>query len=175
MAIFFFSQLQLSTNWHGAEPSKSTAFFPRYPYSHSQASLCYICKASHKFPLAASYWMSQDILSFLPAQRGMCCCTARGKKAFRSLTPGSQHTAPRSHSSCVSGSLSNSQLHCKGTSQPQKSPLISGKKGTGSADGCCELETSHAADPAQICAAQHRQLLEGRAPKILSPSLKFWI
>lgn len=78
-------------------------------------------------------------------------------------------------SSCVSGSPSNSQLHSKGTSQPKKSPLILGKKGTGSADGCCVLETRHAADPAQICAAQHRWLPEGRAPKIPSPSLKFWI
>lgn len=55
-------------------------------------------------------------------------------------------------SSCVSGSLSNSQLYCKVTFQP-KNPIIFGKKGTVSTDGCCMLVTSHAADPSEICAA----------------------
>lgn len=137
----------------GIEQGNPRAHFPSQVFIFLLLSIPLLhLQGKSQFFLEASYLMSQGILSFLPAQRGMCCCTVREKKAFRSITPSSQHATPRSHLAvCQAASIipsSTAKWHFS-----QKNPIIFEKKGTVSTDGCCVLATSHAADPSEICAA----------------------
>lgn len=158
----------------GIEQGNPRAHFPSQVFIFLLLSIPLLhLQGKSQFFLEASYLMSQGILSFLPAQRGMCCCTVREKKAFRSITPSSQHATPRSHLAvCQAASIipsSTAKWHFS-----QKTPSSSRRKALSvQMDVACWQQVMQQILLKYVLHT-HRRLLEWRTPKILSLSLKFW-
>jgi len=97
---FFFctdsAQLLLSTNWHQAEQSKSPALLPRYSHSYSQASLRYICKASHNFSWKPAIWWARAF-SVSCQHKEECAVVQLEKKRLSEVLPLVQNYYHRGH------------------------------------------------------------------------------
>lgn len=145
------AQLLLSTNRHWAEQSKTWVFLPRYPTSK------YPLQDSHMFSWKPAIWWARA-LSVSCQHKEECAVVQLEREGFQKYYPWFSACSTEVTSSCVSGSLSNSQLHCKVTFQPKPS-MIFKKKGTVSTDGCCMLATSHFRRICCICAAQAQTYL----------------
>lgn len=128
--LFFFFLLSFSCQLTGMEQSHPRAQLsfpgthipaPEHPFATSARQVT-------NFSWQPVIWWARTFSVSCQHKEGCAAVTARGKKAFRSLTPGLPAHSTEVTSSCVSGSLSNSQLHCKGTAQPQKKPSHLGEE-----------------------------------------------